>query len=42
MTSTELLCYCLAFLIGILGGWELGGYGISRRAFDFLRDRLDR
>jgi hypothetical protein len=42
MNDVENLCYSIAFLIGIAGGWEMGGYRFTRRAFESIRDRIRR
>jgi hypothetical protein len=39
MNDIEMLCFPLAFLVGIAGGWELGGYRWVRQALDWLRGR---
>lgn len=40
MNNVETLCFALAFLTGIAGGWELGGYRFTQRAAEYVRDRL--
>jgi hypothetical protein len=40
MNDLESLCLFLAFLTGAVGGWELGGYRFTQRAFEFLRGKI--
>jgi len=40
MNDIESLCLFLAFLTGIAGGWELGRYRLTQRAFEYLRDKI--
>jgi hypothetical protein len=37
MSDVETLCFSLAFLLGIAGGWELAGYQWMRRVFEYLK-----
>jgi hypothetical protein len=40
MNDIETLCYSLAFLTGIAGGWEMGGYRFVRRSVELIRGRM--
>jgi hypothetical protein len=40
MNDVETLCYSIAFLIGIAGGWEMGGYRLTRRAYERIRGKM--
>jgi hypothetical protein len=40
MNDLESLCLFLAFITGAVGGWELGRYRFTQRAFDRLRSKI--
>jgi hypothetical protein len=40
MNELESLCFFIAFLTGVAGGWELGGYRFTQRALDFFRGKM--